>query len=119
MLSRRTLAVLQVVASAISIPVLVAVARRQSDLDPWRPPPLPVGAGFVSAVLYHAAYDHDVGGIRRSRSRRGVFVALVNVVKNRLRPQSFDGQFGFALGECLGTVVYRLRYGVLGAFPRA
>ncbi len=118
MISRRTVALLQVAANAVWIPVLAAVARRQSDLDPWCPPSLPFGAGFVSAVLYHAAYDHDVGGIRRSRSRRGVFVALVNVVRHRTRPQSLDDRYGFALGYCLGTVVYRLRYGVWGAFPK-
>lgn len=102
----------------LSIPVLVAVARRHLDADPWRPPPLPLGAGFVYAVLYHAAYDHDLGGIRRSRSRRGAFVALVNVAKARLRPRLVVDRYGFALGECLGTALYRLRYGVLGAFPR-
>jgi hypothetical protein len=116
-ISRRTLALLQVVANVISIPVLVAVARRQSEIDPWYPPPLPVGAGFVFTVLYHAAYDHDVGGVRRSRLRRGLFVVLANVVQHPFRPQSVDDRYGYALGQWLGTIAYRLRYGVLGAFP--
>jgi hypothetical protein len=70
-------------------------------------------------VLYHAAHDHDFGDTRRFHSRRVAFVAVINVVRLRLRPSSVSNRYGFALGQCLGTVVYRLRYGVIGAFPES
>jgi hypothetical protein len=114
---RQTRARLQVVANAVWILVILAVAKRQPGLESRRPPALPLGAGFVYTVLYHAAYDYDCGGIRRSRRRRVVFVALVNVVRISLRPESVANQYGFGLGQCLGTVAYRLRYGALGALP--
>ena len=117
MLPRRIRARLQVVANAVWIFVLIVVARRQPDLDSRYPPPVPLGAGVVYAVMYHAAHDHDFGGIRRSRLRRVAFVAVINLVRVWLRPSSVTNRYGFALGQCLGTVVYRLRYGVIGAFP--
>lgn len=117
MFSRHTRARLQVVANTIWTIVIVVVAKRQPDLEPRRPPALPLGAGFVYAVLYHAAHDYDFGGIRRSRSRRAAFVAVINIVRVWLRPPSVTGGYGFALGQCLGTVAYRLRCGVLGGFP--
>lgn len=117
-LARRTRARLQVVANAVWLLVLVVVARRQSDLDSRRPTALPLGAGVVYAVLYHATHDYDVAGIQRSRLRRVAFVVVINVVRVWLRPQAVADRYGFALGQCLGTVAYRLRYGVLGGFPK-
>jgi len=118
-LDRRPLAVLQVVANALWFVVLYGVASRWTDVDPRRPPPLAVAAGLAYAVGFHAAYDHDVGGVRRRRSRRLAFVVLFNLLGLPRRRASPADRYGFAVGSCLGTTAYRLRYGVLGPFPDA
>jgi hypothetical protein len=118
-LDRRTLAVLQAVANALWLVVLSEVASRWTDVDPRRPPPLAVAAGLAYAVAFHGAYDRDVGGARRRRSRRLGLVVLFNLLRLPARRASPADRYGFAVGSCLGTTTYRLQYGVLGPFPDA
>ena len=70
--------------------------------------------GFVRSVLYEIVYDDDLWGIRQSR-RTQLVVAVAQIAVQRLIVgQSPGSRFNYDLGGCLGLLLYRTRYGLLG-----
>jgi len=76
--------------------------------------PTYLGIGFVRSVLYELIYDSDLWGIRQSR-RTQLVVSLTQIaIHRRFVGQSSEPTFSYGLGESLGRLLYRTRYGLLG-----
>ncbi len=91
---------------------------RESRRAPDEPVSLPwFLCGFASAVGYRHLSDHDVWSIRRSRVRRIGFGALEMLSGLLLARYDENASHSFGIGSCEGTVVYRLKYGLLNEPP--
>lgn len=81
---------------------------------------LGLAAGAVTGAVNRALYDRDVGRIRTSR-RRGLLFGLCEVgwqlLLRRLSsdPDAFGR--GYRLGRGVGTVLYRIPFGLLHELP--
>lgn len=73
--------------------------------------------GVAEAIFWRLGYDYDVCRIRQSRRRRFVAEGLRYPVRRLCRRWNATWSHGF--GVCVGTILYRLKYGVLDDPPRA
>ncbi|MFC6904280.1 hypothetical protein [Halalkalicoccus tibetensis] len=71
-------------------------------------------SGAISAVVLSYTDDHDIGGIRRSRTRQLLFAIGWNLLVRKLDPE-FEWSFGF--GSVLGTLLYRVWFGIVRPIP--
>ncbi|MFD1642312.1 hypothetical protein [Halohasta litorea] len=76
--------------------------------------PTHLSIGFVKSVLYEIVYDYDLWGIRQSRRTQLVVAVAQIAVQRRIVGQSPGSRFNYDLGRCLGQLLYRTRYGLLG-----
>lgn len=67
--------------------------------------------GVGEALIWGLLYDYDVYRLRRSRRRRYV-AGLLRYPVHRLSTRR-DATWSFGVGSCVGTLLYRLKYGVL------
>ncbi|MFC6824225.1 hypothetical protein [Halopelagius fulvigenes] len=89
------------------------VLNRHEEYDD--PPSLSakgVLAGTLYQLVYHSASDRDWGRIRSKRYRRLAYGLCWAAVRRRLFP-SDEFRHGFDTGGLVGTILYRLWYGVL------
>ncbi len=73
--------------------------------------------GITYSLTTAAAYDREVARIRSSRPRRVLFGLLTAVASVVLEPEDEGESASFTLDFSLGTVCYRLRFGVLAPVP--
>ncbi|WP_238532959.1 hypothetical protein [Halalkalicoccus jeotgali] len=83
--------------------------------DPIKPRWIAVGA--TESIVWTLLFDHDVGGIRRSYRRRVAAIVLLYPYY-RLRYRR-DTTWSIGVGRSVGTIVYRLKYGLLEDPPGA
>lgn len=145
MFSRRTRALLDLIAGLFAFGVLVA-GRREANRErsgatgpeggcnrdssgsfrrglAEATPAGPVSrpwfiVGMATAIGYRYLYDRDVRSLRRSRSRRalaGVVLSLSDYAIGFLGDET--DSYSVGLGRAVGVVCYRMRYGLLGAPP--
>ncbi len=74
--------------------------------------------GFTYQIVHSWTHDRDYGKIRTNYWRRfATFVALVAVFLKLMISISDSERESLALGSAIGTVLYRLWYGVLHPLP--
>ncbi|ELZ31124.1 hypothetical protein C474_09824 [Halogeometricum pallidum JCM 14848] len=82
--------------------------------------PLGLAAGAVTAAIHRALYDRDAGRIRTSR-RRGLLFGLCRIgwhlLLRRASPDPDAFRHHYGLGKAVGTVLYRVRFGLLRELP--
>ena len=76
--------------------------------------PTDFGTGFVKSVLYEVIYDDDLWGVQQSRRTQLVVNGTYVAVRRRLVGRSPESAFSHGVGESLGRLLYRTRYGLLG-----
>jgi hypothetical protein len=76
--------------------------------------PTYLSIGFVHSVLYELLYDADLWGIQQSRRTQLVVAVAQIAVHRRIVSRSPESTFSHQLGACLGRLLYRTRYGLLG-----
>lgn len=124
MVSRRTRARLELVVSVVTLGVEIWRRRflrrhgEDGDLTPLSPSG--VAAGALSRVVHLSLYDRDVWRIRTSRRRGflfglGAFALARALRRRRSDPEAFD--HGRLVETGVGTVCYRLWYGLLRPLP--
>lgn len=119
MFRRRTRALLELGVNMLALFAVTHIRKYIQD------EPTPVSPGeFATGVLTGAticwAHDHDVGKIRTSRRRRILAMLVWTGWQQLIRcltpdPDTFQYNFGF--GTLIGTVTYRLWYGLLHPLP--
>jgi len=73
------------------------------------------GVGYQAA--YYWAYDHDFGAIRTSRWRRTLFSGVQSALVSKVIPRSEGKYHSFSIGVGIGSIGYRLWYGVFRPLP--
>ncbi|RDI72326.1 hypothetical protein [Halopelagius longus] len=72
--------------------------------------------GTLYQLAYHSAFDRDWGQMRSNKYRGVAYSLCWALIQRRLFPS--DGfQQGFGTGGLVGTILYRLWYGVLHPVP--
>lgn len=73
--------------------------------------------GIMESLTWGLLYDYDVGRIRQSHRRR----IVVGVLRYPVQQMSTrrDATWSHGIGYCVGTIIYRLKYGVLDDPPEA
>lgn len=108
---------------------LISVAALSIQLYSWKslkqhdeyddPPALSVKGmvvGTVYQLIYHSAYDRDYGHIRSNKHRALTFGISSGLIQRRIFPDK-DTQLSFSSGGLIGTILYRLWYGILHPVP--
>lgn len=119
MISRRR-AVAEVLLSAVAL-VLHGHSRKiVKQRDDYDDPPAISAEGFVTGILYqlafHSGYDRDVGQIRTNKYR-GLAYGIFSVAIQRWLFPDQEFRYSFNSGGLVGTILYRLWYGVLHPVP--
>ncbi|NGM69646.1 hypothetical protein G6M89_11620 [Natronolimnobius sp. AArcel1] len=73
--------------------------------------------GALSSIGWGYASDADIGGLRRSRLRRGVVAVSWGALSYRLQPSDSSTTYSVALGNGIGTLAYRFWFGVVRPRP--
>jgi hypothetical protein len=73
--------------------------------------------GVAEAIIWGLLYDYDVCRIRQSRRRR-IVAGCLRYPVHRLSTRR-DATWSHGIGSCVGTIIYRLKYGVLDNPPDA
>lgn len=84
--------------------------------DPPKLSTRPVVVGVLYHIGYHSAYDHDCGQIRTDKRRALAFGVCSALLQRRVFSEH-DSQYGLSFGMLVGTILYRLWYGVLRSVP--
>lgn len=125
MVKRRTRALIELGLSTLALfTTLYSWKYMWSNVEKWDKPipasPIEITAGTLKQILFHWAYDHNVSSIRTKR-RRGLLAGLLftgcHIVAQRLARDSEVFEYNYNVGTLIGTVGYRLWYGLLHPLP--
>jgi len=118
MLSRRTRARLGFLGGLYRVARLLARGRGDRGAAQRRFAPRYVALGVAFQVLREWTHDRDLGKIRTSNVRRiSLSATLLALVLTAMRSMTETERESLTLGGAVGTVLYRLRYGVLRPLP--
>lgn len=127
MVQRRTRALAELLTSALLLPIFIRMWKFQFDhadevygAEPHPVLPRALVAGAVSRAIGHWLSDHDVCGIRTNRRRRLLFTLrwkLQNTLIQRFASDPDAFQYNYSIGTPIGTIGYRLWYGLLHPLP--
>lgn len=119
MTSRRR-AVAEFLTSVVGLMFQAYVLKHLNRRDDYDGPPKVSPKGLVAGTLYefgyHAARDRDVGRIRTNKYR-GFALGICSGLAQRRLISDEEFRYGFDTGGLVGTVLYRLWYGVLRPVP--
>ena len=125
MVRRRTRALIELGVSTLS---LLATAYSWKYLwdngEKWDDP-IPASlvglvAGAIHNVVFHWMYDHDVAEMRSSRRRgflAGTLFVAIHALARRVAADSEAFEYNYNTGMLVGTIGYRLWYGLLYPLP--
>lgn len=119
MTSRRR-AIAEFLVSAVALFIQAYSWKRLKQRGDSDDPPTPSSTGVVAGAFYQIAfywaYDRDIGHIRTNKYRALLYGICAGVVRHRVF-KSKEFQYSFSSGGLVGTVLYRLWYGVLHPVP--
>lgn len=115
-MSRRSRAVIEFVAGAAVLALFEQFRRHTEEDRPEWASPWTV-AGAVAGFAFGWARDVDWRGVRTSRRRRAMFSAVQTLGRQVVVGDHKRAEREFGIGQLTGLVLYRFRYGVLGALP--
>ncbi len=122
MVQRRTRALVELVMAAIGLFVQLYLWKSLwDDVEEWDEPVHASVSGLIAGALYGSGYlwvhDRDVGNIRTNR-RRGLLISVCSQrVRRRIFPRTKEFRSNFGVGTLIGTIGYRLWYGLFHPLP--
>lgn len=127
MVQRRTRALAELVTKTILLLFGICLWKLQFDhademdeIDPPSVSPTALTTGATSSAARHWLSDNDVFHIRTNRRRRALLF-FYGIVQNRLVERYVSDyrsfQFNYSIGTVIGSIVYRLWYGLLHPLP--
>jgi len=118
MLSRRTRALIGFLGGLYRVARLLARGRGERGAEQRRFVPRYVALGVTFQILREWTHDRDLGRIRTSNLRRiALSATLLALALTAMRSMAESERESLTLGGAVGTVLYRLRYGVLRPLP--
>jgi hypothetical protein len=127
MVNRRTRALAELLISTLLLPALIRLWKFQFDhadevggAEPHPVSPSALTTGAVSSAIGHWLSDQDIYGIRTNWRRRVLFTLRWKLQNTLIQRRASDPdvfQYNYSIGTVVGTIGYRLWYGLLHPLP--